>query len=166
MIFSSSNQFGIFKTWSVDIWRARPPTTIKKTYEPAFSTSRITCPSQLKLASFFCLFWAPHFESTFEWKFQNNKYISQNHPCADGNDRHEHDEENRPSRAQMRWDSHVSLFCSTRVLKSAWNQGCFAMKLGNYLKNLRFECKCEGNATVTDAQLSGICHEYMVSSEL
>ncbi|GMS87151.1 hypothetical protein PENTCL1PPCAC_9326, partial [Pristionchus entomophagus] len=24
-----------------------------------------------------------------------------------------------------------------------------------------FECKCEGNATVTDAQLSGICHEYM-----
>ncbi|GMR39657.1 hypothetical protein PMAYCL1PPCAC_09852, partial [Pristionchus mayeri] len=24
-----------------------------------------------------------------------------------------------------------------------------------------FECKCEGNATVTDATLSGICHEYM-----
>ncbi|GMT16381.1 hypothetical protein PFISCL1PPCAC_7678, partial [Pristionchus fissidentatus] len=24
-----------------------------------------------------------------------------------------------------------------------------------------FECKCEQNATVSDAQLSGICHEYM-----
>ncbi|GMR39526.1 hypothetical protein PMAYCL1PPCAC_09721, partial [Pristionchus mayeri] len=24
-----------------------------------------------------------------------------------------------------------------------------------------FECKCEGNATISDAELSGMCHEYM-----
>ncbi|KAF8362416.1 hypothetical protein PRIPAC_89339 [Pristionchus pacificus] len=28
-----------------------------------------------------------------------------------------------------------------------------------------FECKCEGNATVTDADLSGICHGYMTTMQ-